>query len=133
MIADVFDLVVAARSIIDDDFAWELLELANTYPSQTTQTDLQTLNLSGDEVWLNTRRVSLRRRTRSKKGGLRPRGLKGRKREKSPGEWKQEWRGDGICSYPPEDLVIENYGVFLKAKGKQALHLVPGELIVIQR
>ena len=29
--------------------------------------------------------------------------------------------GSGICSYPPEDLVIEDYGRFLKRKGKSIL------------
>ena len=29
--------------------------------------------------------------------------------------------GAGICSYPPEDLVIEDYGRFLKKKGKSIL------------
>jgi len=29
--------------------------------------------------------------------------------------------GSGICSYPPEDLVIEDYGRFLKKKGKSIL------------
>ena len=121
LVADAFDLVVAARSIVDDNFAWELLELANTYPAQKTETDLMTINVSGSDVWIHTRKVALHRRTKSRKTGLRPRGLKGRKREKTPGEWKKEWRGDGICSYPPEDLVIENYGVFLKKKGKSIL------------
>jgi len=34
-------------------------------------------------------------------------GLKLRKKEKFPGEWAQQLDGTSICSYPPEDLVIE--------------------------
>ena len=52
---------------------------------------------------------------------MRPTGLKGRKGEKTPGEWRERWTGFSICSYPPEDLVIENYGHFLKKKGKSIL------------
>jgi len=48
-------------------------------------------------------------------------GLKLRKKEKFPGEWAQQLDGTSICSYPPEDLVIEDYGRFLKKKGKGIL------------
>ena len=33
----------------------------------------------------------------------------------------QQLDGNSICSYPPEDLVIEDYGRFLKKKGKSIL------------
>jgi len=38
-----------------------------------------------------------------------------------PGEWASQLNGASICSYPPEDLVIEDYGRFLKKKGKSIL------------
>ena len=41
---------------------------------------------------------------------LRPSGLKQRKREKFEGEWASQTDGTSICSYPPEDLVIEKEG-----------------------
>ena len=52
---------------------------------------------------------------------LRPGGLKKRKKEQFPGEWAQQLDGNAICSYPPEDFVIENYGRFLKQKAKSIL------------
>jgi hypothetical protein len=42
-------------------------------------------------------------------------------KEKVPGEWARQLDGDSICSYPPEDLVIEDYGRYLKKKGKSIL------------
>jgi hypothetical protein len=50
-----------------------------------------------------------------------PRGLKERKKEKVEGEWARQTDGSAICSYPPEDLVIEDYGRFLKRKAKSML------------
>jgi hypothetical protein len=44
---------------------------------------------------------------------LRPAALK-RKREAYEGEWASQTDGTSICSYPPEDLVIENFGLQLK-------------------
>ena len=119
--AGVFDLTVAARSVADDNYAWEVWEAASRYPAQKTASDLPTVHLSGEEVWLDTRRIRLRRRLPSTKRRLRPRGLKPRPKEKFPGEWASQLNGTSICSYPPEDLVIEDYGRFLKKKGKSIL------------
>ncbi len=117
--AGVFDLTVAARSIVDDNYAWETWQMANRYPAQRDSSEmLETVNLSGEEIWLNTRRLRLRRRLPRMKQKLLPRGLKKRKKEKTAGEWARQTRGDAICSYPPEDIVIEDYGRFLKQKAK---------------
>lgn len=50
-----------------------------------------------------------------------PRGLKERPKEKHPGEWAEQLDGNSICSYPPEDLVIEDYGKFLRERAKTIL------------
>jgi hypothetical protein len=119
--ARVFDITVAARSVVDDNYAWEVWETANRYPHQKIASDLATVKISGEEVWLDTKRIRLRRRLPSQKRRLRPVGIKPRKKEKVPGEWARELNGASICSYPPEDLVIEDYGRFLKKKGKSIL------------
>jgi hypothetical protein len=121
LIPGVFDLTVAARGVADDNYAWEVWETAGRYPPQKTASDLATVQISGEEVWLDTKRIRLRRRLPSVKRRLRPVGLKPRKKEKVPGEWAAQLDGNSICSYPPEDLVIEDYGRFLKKKGKGIL------------
>ncbi|MBV9505450.1 MAG: hypothetical protein JO323_10670 [Acidobacteriia bacterium] len=119
--AGLFDLTVAARSVVDDNYAWEVWEAAGRYPPQKPASDLETVSIRGEEVWMDTRRIRLRRRLPSTKRHLRPYGLKPRKKEKFPGEWASQLHGTSICSYPPEDLVIEDYGRFLKKKGKSIL------------
>ena len=119
--AGIFDLTVAARALADDNYAWDVWEAASRYPPQQTESDLPTVRISGEEVWIDTRRIRLRRRLPSTKRRLRPVGLKPRKKEKFSGEWASQLNGSGICSYPPEDLVIEDYGRFLKKKGKSIL------------
>jgi hypothetical protein len=79
------------------------------------------VEISGEEVWLDTKKIRLRRRLPSPKRRLRPVGLKPRKKEKFAGEWASQLDGAAICSYPPEDIVIEDYGRFLKKKGKSIL------------
>jgi hypothetical protein len=119
--AGLFDLTVAARAVADDNYAWEVWEAAGKYPPQKTASDLETVEIRGDEVWLDTRRLRLRRRLPGLKRRLRPYGLKPRKKEQFPGEWASQLNGTSICSYPPEDLVIEDYGRYLKKKGKSIL------------
>jgi hypothetical protein len=119
--AGIFDLAVAARGVADDNYAWDVWETAGKYPAQKLNSDVMTVRISGDEVWMDTRRIRLRRRLPSTKRRLRPFGLKPRKKEKIPGEWASQLNGTSICSYPPEDLVIEDYGRFLKKKGKSIL------------
>ena len=121
LVASLFDLTVAARSVVDDNYGWEVWDLAGKYAAQKETSDLPTTKISADEIWINTKRIRLRRRIMSTKRRPRPVGLKARKKEKIPGEWASELNGDSICSYPPEDLVIEDYGRFLKRKGKSIL------------
>jgi hypothetical protein len=119
--AGIFDLAVAARGIADDNYAWDVWEAAGLYPPQRLESDIPTARITGEEVWIDTRRIRLRRRLPNIKQKLRPYGLKPRKKEKFPGEWASQLNGSGICSYPPEDLIIEDYGRYLKKKGKSIL------------
>ncbi|MGO9230666.1 MAG: hypothetical protein ACLQKA_15860 [Bryobacteraceae bacterium] len=119
--AGIFDMAVAARSVVDDNYAWDVWEVAGKYPPQSEESPLLTVRISGDQMWRDTRRIRLRRRLPSTKRRLRPFGLRPRKKEKIPGEWARQVDGTGICSYPPEDLVVEDYGRFLKQKGKNLL------------
>jgi hypothetical protein len=119
--AALFDLTIAARSIVDENYAWDVWETASRYSHQQTISDIETVKISGDEVWLNTKRIRLRRRLPSTKRRLGNLGLKKRKKEKFPGEWASELNGANICSYPPEDIIIEDFGRFLKKKGKSVL------------
>jgi hypothetical protein len=122
LVPGVYDLSLAARSLVDDNYAYEVWQMANRFSVQQTEdAGIETLNLSGDEIWLRTRKLRIRRRLPRMKQRLKPAGLKARKREKFKGEWAKETSGASICSYPPEDLVIENYGRFLKRQAKTKL------------
>ena len=122
LIPGAYDLALAARSIVDDNFAYEVWEIANRYSVQQTDAPpLETLNISGDEVWLQTRHLRIRRRLPRMKQRMKPAGLAKRTKESFAGEWAPQPDGNSICSYPPEDLVIEAYGRFLKQKAKSIL------------
>jgi len=121
LVASVYDLAVAARSVVDDNYGWEVWQMANRYLAQHEVSDLDTVRLNASEIWINTKRLRIRRRLPRAKQLLKPTGLKPRKREKFAGEWAEQTTGEAICSYPPEDLVIEEYGRFVKQKAKAIL------------
>lgn len=119
--ASLFDIIVAARAIVDDNYAWEVWETANRYPAQRAEAELETVKISGEEMWIRTRRMKLRRRLPRPKQRLVPKSLKARKKETRPGEWAEQLGGDLVCSYPPEDILVEEFGTFLKQKAKSIL------------
>jgi len=123
LVADLYDLVVAARSCVSDNFAFELHRLATSYPWQQEQAaDLPTARIRADELWDGVRRVRLKRRVARPKM-RRPESILRRKRrdERFPGEWLEAFDGEAICSYPPEDVIVEAFGGFLRKKGKAVL------------
>src|SRR5438128_5748562 len=70
--AGLIDIAVAARSVVDDNFAWDVWETANRYPHQKAESDVPTLNISGEEVWIDTKKIRLRLRLPSSKRRFRP-------------------------------------------------------------
>lgn len=121
LVAGLYDLTIAARSIVDDNYGWEVWQTANRYSFQRDVSPLETVKLTADEVFLATRKMRIRRRLPRPKRLTRPVNLKPHQKEKRPGEWAESLDGDTICSYPPEDLVIESYCDRLKRKGKSLL------------
>jgi hypothetical protein len=119
LLPGVYDLALGARSIVDDNYAYEVWQVANRFSVQpAADAELETLNISGDAVWVRTRKLRIRRRLPRMKQRWKPRGLKMRRKEQFEGEWARETTGNSICSYPPEDLLIEDYGRFLKRYSK---------------
>ena len=120
LLPDLFQMLAAARGCIDDNFAYALCRLAVCYPWQQESSDLATIRISPEEIWGGSRRIRFRPRQKRDKSLSRFGFLK-RKRERRPGEWLEGFDDPSICSYPPEDLAIEDYGRFLKRKGSMQL------------
>ena len=121
LLPDLFDLLAAARGVADDNFAWEVWHAAGQWPWQREESDRETVKLSSEDLAPQSRRMRLRRMPLREKRMRRPRGLKERPKEKFPGEWARQIDGEAICSYPPEDLVIEDYGRLLRQKARSML------------
>ncbi|NUP98924.1 MAG: hypothetical protein HUU35_03600, partial [Armatimonadetes bacterium] len=122
LLPDLYQLIVGARGVADDNLAHEVWDLGSEWPWQDENADLPTVRMSPDEIWLGSRRFALRPRVERSKRRLHPVRLKERHHERRPGEWRREFHhSTGICSYPPEDVVIEDFGEHLKSKAKHLL------------
>ncbi len=118
---DFYQLVVAARGVADDDFAYEVWDLGATYPWQEAEPNLPVLRLRGEDLFLNQEKIRFQRRLRQTRKRLLPIPVRPKPRERRPGEWQAKWQGHNLCSYPPEDLVVEGFGDFARKKAMNML------------
>lgn len=122
LVPDLYQLIVGARGVADDNLAHEVWDLGSEWPWQTEHAELPTARMSPDEIWLGSKRILFRPRVKREKVRLHPVRMKERRHERRPGEWRREfYAGRGICSYPPEDILVEAFGEHLKQKAKHVL------------
>jgi len=120
---DVYHLVVAAKNVVNDDFAWYVYKTANYYAYAVESDEkLPTIEIHGNKFKLDEEMVLLRRRIPIRMTSHR---FKVRKvREEKPGEnWKKEWDKNkfSICSWPEEDLILEEHYGIMRQTGHRLL------------
>jgi hypothetical protein len=113
---DFYQLVIAARGAVNDNYAYEVWDLGSTYPWQDKNPKFSTIELRGEDLYLNQKKIRFHRKFRTLRKRLVPVPVKTRKKEKRKGEWKEKWEGKHICSHPPEDIVVEGYGHYIQKK-----------------
>jgi len=116
-----YELVVAARGVVDDDYAWEVFDLGATWPWPDATASLPVVTLTGEDLHLDGKPVRFRRRFPGKERRLRDLPLRRRPKEPKPGDWRKLPFGDGICSYPPEDVAVERFGNRLRRRAIRLL------------
>jgi len=121
LLPDLYQMLASARGCVDDNFAYAFWRLAGFYPWQKETADLPTIRLRPEDVADGCLRIRFRPKARRSRKGLSHLRFLQRKREKHPGEWLKGFDDPSICSWPPEDLIIEDYGRFLKQKGARQL------------
>ncbi|MEW6277676.1 MAG: hypothetical protein AB1758_03560 [Candidatus Eremiobacterota bacterium] len=111
--------LVGARGVADDNFGWEVFDVFRFYPWQDDSERYPPMHFEDDALimaGIRVKRFRFRRRLPRLRERLVPMRSR-RKKEQTPGEWSDEFRrGSSICSYPPEDIVIEDYGRYAQKK-----------------
>ncbi|MBI5585453.1 MAG: hypothetical protein HY892_16715 [Deltaproteobacteria bacterium] len=118
---DFYQLLVAARGAVNDNFAYEVWDLGSHYPYQETTGPLPEIEVTARDLRINQKKIQFYRRFRSFRRRLVPVPAKRRTTPAEREEFKKRWRGDYICSYPPEDIRVEGFGDYLKKKARGAL------------
>ena len=116
LMPDLFKILTAAKGCVDHNYAYEVWELATTYPYHRNVDGLPELDLSIEDIWGHSKIIRFHLKEKGRKNSAFPRLRKDRSafRFRPPSPFT-------ICSYPPEDIAIENFGDFLKKKGSQIL------------
>lgn len=116
LLPDFWQWMIAARGVSDDNYGYEVWDLGSFYPWQRDDDDEPTIRIHADEVWMADRKITFRRRfPRFRERFVKP-PVRQRKNEAQAGDWVKEFNRGAICSYPPEDILIEDYGLYLKKK-----------------
>lgn len=116
LLPDLFQILTAAKGCVDANYAYEVWKLATDYPYFKNVDNLQELHLSIDELWGNSKLLKFQLKQKN------PKAFHFDRRKKDQTRVRFEPPGPfSICSYPPEDIAIENFGEFLKRKGTQLL------------
>lgn len=116
LMPDLFKILSAAKGCVDHNYAYETWLLATSYPLRKNIDNLPELDLSVEDIWKNAKRLHFHLKKKREKGL----NFQRRAKDRTPAKFlpPSPFR---ICSYPPEDVVIENYGEFLKKKGQLVL------------
>lgn len=116
LMPDLFQILTAGKSCVDHNYAYELWHKATEYPFRRNVDNLMELDLSIQDVWGNSKLIRFNLKEKGTKSSYLQRYRKDRSNVRliPPGPFS-------ICSYPPEDVVIEKFGEFLKKKGTQIL------------
>jgi len=116
LMPDLFQILTAAKSCVDPNYAYETWTLAIGYPYRRNVDNLPELDLSIEEVWGNSKLICFQLKDKSRKNHL----AQKRRKDKANFRFKAPSLFS-ICSYPPEDVIVEKFGEFLKKKGSQIL------------
>ncbi|WP_038057659.1 hypothetical protein [Thermodesulfobacterium hydrogeniphilum] len=118
-IPDLFDLVLTARGIGGDEFAFWLWEIATYYDLQNEKKYYPVLKLSAEELNLPTKKLRLFRKIKSIRSCLRF--LKRFTTREERRNLVQSFSGKVICSFPPEDIIVETFGKKAMEKGLRVI------------
>lgn len=116
LLPNLFQILTAAKGCMDSNYAYETWMLATDYPHLKNVDNLNELPLSIEEIWGGSKWIRFQLKLQN------PKSLQFHKRKKDQTHARFIPPGPfSICSYPPEDVAVENFGDFLKKKGTQIL------------
>ncbi len=126
VLPDLYELVAAARSAMDEDFAYHVHEYLSDYKWANDPNDPSAVILNEDNLLLFGHKITLHKKLRNFFPMPRRYRMKAVNSSKWKDHLKRKWDEDNpgevdICSYPPEDVAVEKWGETLM---KHANHML---------
>ncbi len=113
---DFYQLLLASRGMVNDNYAYEVWELGTSYPHQERTDPLPEIEVTASDLRLQQKTIRFYRRFRTVRRRLVPVPVQ-RRPTAAEKEWfKRQWSGRHLCSYPPEDIRVEGLGDYVKKK-----------------
>ncbi len=121
LLPDLLPLIYASRSCVDHNYAYEFWDLATFYPWQSDTTDgAREFDFDGENLEIGGVRLKhfeFHRTFPRLRQSYRKMPIPDRVAPSDdPSDWSGAFESGRICSYPPEDIVIEDYGRYLQKK-----------------
>jgi hypothetical protein len=126
LLPDTYELTMSARGVADDNYSYELWDLATFHawaPGEDEASDVPVMHMDPETFTINGEQMKRWRFHRKMPRRRLPGLVRQRDKEKDPGEWADPFEEGTLCSYPPEDLVIEDYARYLQKRAIQQLSL----------
>ncbi len=121
LLPDLYRMVMAARGFGNDNFARIMYDILNFLrPAVSKEFDERKLTL--DDMHRHSKLIHFRLKLQRKRPVPPPNIIKKFEREKYPGQWTENMSASGICSYPPEDIIIEDFGRYLQGRASSVMH-----------
>ncbi len=123
LLPNLLDLLFTSRNVINDEYAWKVMEKASYYPFDDKSQKYETMRLKFEGGYDSSGCFIKLRRYLPYYKKNKPFPLKKRPEEKYPGEWKEKWEKnkESTCSYPPEDIIEEDYFDYIRKRAMKNL------------
>lgn len=116
LMPNLYQILSAAKGCVDHNYAYEVWKMATEYSYRRNIDNLPELNLTIEDIWGKSKILRFHTKQQSRKSSL----FQQRRKDRTQFQFKPPGPFS-ICSYPPEDVIIEKFGEFLKKKGTQIL------------
>ena len=114
LVPDFYQLIVAARGAVNDNFAFEMWEVGSDYAYQEETPSIPVIRVSGEDLFVNQKQIRFHRRIHALRRRLVP--VPGRRRLRGADEkkWKEEWTGSISVRIRPRTLLSRDLGGTLR-------------------
>jgi hypothetical protein len=120
LLPDFFELLIAGRSCVNSHFCYRMWEIGTSYQVQHGPSELEIIELRAGDLFPLVQKLRMNPNAPLRPRAGIPRFLRRSEKQKKLKEDRQ-FHPFSICSYQPEDIVIEDYARYLRKKGKSIL------------